>query len=389
MITKIAVENYRSIRRLVIPLTRLNVITGPNGSGKSNFYRSVRLLAAAASESVVAALAREGGMASTVFAGPESVSRAARGGEAPLQGTVRREAVRLRLGFAGDDFGYSIALGYPPNVPPSAFKFDPEIKAEAIWAGEVCRPAALLVARDRPLVKVRDGRGWKVVAQHVQTFESMFDHLPDAATAPEALQLRGVMRSWRFYDHFRTDIEAPARMPQVGTRTPVLSHDGSDVAAALQTILEIGDEAGLTEAIDDAFPGSRVEIRLHDDGKFALYFTQHGLLRPLSAAELSDGTLRYFLLVAALLTPRPPALMVLNEPETSLHPDLLPALARLIRRASERTQIWVVTHASRLVAALEEDQQCNPVVLEKQLGATTVVGQRPLDEPSWHWPNDS
>ena len=80
---------------------------------------------------------------------------------------------------------------------------------------------------------------------------------------------------------------------------------------------------------------------------------QHGLLRPLKAAELSDGTLRYLLWIAALLSPRPPALMVLNEPETSLHPDLLPALARLIARAARDTQVVVVTHAPALIDALQ------------------------------------
>src|SRR5512143_776327 len=107
--------------------------------------------------------------------------------------------------------------------------------------------------------------------------------------------------------------------------------------------------------------------------------TQHGLLRPLGTAELSDGTLRYFLLIAALLTPRPPALMVLNEPETSLHPDLLPALGRLIIRASAESQVWVVTHPTRLIAALEEDTGCNSIVLDKSNGETTIAGQRPLD----------
>ena len=89
---------------------------------------------------------------------------------------------------------------------------------------------------------------------------------------------------------------------------------------------------------------------------------------PLSAAELSDGTLRYLLLVAALLTPRPPSMMVLNEPETSLHPDLLPALARLIRHAAQHCQVWVVSHAPRLVAALEEDEACHSIRLEKISG---------------------
>ena len=112
-------------------------------------------------------------------------------------------------------------------------------------------------------------------------------------------------------------------------------------------------------------------------GRFDLELNAHGLLRPLSAAELSDGTLRYLLLVAALLSPRPPSLMVLNEPETSLHVDLLPALARLIARASEHTQIVVVTHARKLVEALTTTG-AQPLCLVKDFGATTLEGVGPL-----------
>jgi predicted ATPase len=117
-----------------------------------------------------------------------------------------------------------------------------------------------------------------------------------------------------------------------------------------------------------------------------LEFHQPGLLRPLSAAELSDGTLRFLLWVAALLTPRPPALMVLNEPETSLHPDLLPSLARLIAQAAAQSQVWVVSHASRLVAALSETKDCNAIVLDKPHGETEVMGQGLEDVPVWRWP---
>ena len=133
--------------------------------------------------------------------------------------------------------------------------------------------------------------------------------------------------------------------------------------------------------------GARLSIAPLKGGRLAIEFYQEGLLRPLSAAELSDGTVRYLLLVAALLTPRPPSLMVLNEPETSLHPDLLLALARLIIRASEQCQVWVVSHARRLISALQEDEECNCIVLEKTLGQTGVVGQRVLDEPAWYWPD--
>lgn len=113
---------------------------------------------------------------------------------------------------------------------------------------------------------------------------------------------------------------------------------------------------------------------------------QHGLLRPLSMAEISDGTLRYLLWIAALLTPRPPELMVLNEPETSLHPDLLPALARLIVRASERCPMIVVSHAKPLIEALTQQSACHSIVLEKDFGETKISGANRLNTPTWHWP---
>src|SRR4030095_1724057 len=165
----------------------------------------------------------------------------------------------------------------------------------------------------------------------------------------------------------------PARLPQIGTHTPVLSNDGSDLAAALQTIQEIGNPAALNEAVADAFPGSGISI-LNIEGRFEIAMHQHGLLRPLKAAELSDGTLRYLLWIAALLTPRPPGLLVLNEPETSLHPDLLPALGRLIANAAERSQVLVVTHAAKLIQELEEHEDCNSIRLKKEFGETRLVG---------------
>jgi predicted ATPase len=398
MLNTLAVANYRSIKKLVIPLGRLNLITGPNGSGKSNLYRALRLLAETAQGGVVNALAREGGLDSTFWAGPETLSRRMRNGEVPIEPTVSQGVKRLRLGFAGEDFGYSISLGLPDSnghfmLPghrwpiPSRFSLDPQIKRECLWAGAFYRPASLLVDRDGPMIRARANRKWDVLAQHTPMFDSLFDQVGSLRSSPEVLEMREFIRRWRFYDHFRSDADAPARQPQLGTRTPVLHHDGRDLAAALQTIIEIGDQEALQAAISDAFPGARLNIEPLSGGRFAIEFFQEGLLRPLSAAELSDGTLRYLLLVAALLTPRPPTLMVLNEPETSLHPDLLPALARLIIRASEQCQVWVVSHARRLISALQQDPDCNCIVLEKNLGQTGIVGQRMLDEPAWHWPD--
>src|SRR6266700_2732271 len=288
-------------------------------------------------------------------------------GEHPVQGGPRREPVALRLGFAGDDFGYAIDLGFP-TPSASAFQFDPEIKTECIWHGPTLRPATQLVERRGPIARIRRASGeWETIAKDVPRFESMLERIADPQQAAEVLMLRDQIRHWRFYDQFRVDSESPARRTQIGTYTPVLGQDGGDLAAALQTILEIGDAPILANAISDAFPGSGLEVR-GTDGGLSVFLHQHGLLRPLSAAELSDGTLRYLLWAAALLTPRPPELMVLNEPETSLHPDLLPALSRLILAAAKNTQIIVVSHAPLLIEELTASNLCTRLHLEKDFG---------------------
>ena len=109
------------------------------------------------------------------------------------------------------------------------------------------------------------------------------------------------------------------------------------------------------------------------------------MLPPLKAAELSDGTLRYVLLVAALLTPRPPGLLVLNEPETSLHPDLLPALARLasvppgVRRCSScRTPPASSTRCSGSPSARRSSSTRRSVKLASNADE--------LSKPPWEWP---
>jgi predicted ATPase len=387
----LAIENYRSLRRLVLPLTSLNVVTGANGSGKSSLYRSLRLLADGARNGMVAALAREGGLPSTLWAGPEVIGRAVRDGRYPVQGTASRgQSVALRLGFGEDDFGYAIDLGLPTETAAAtAFSRDPVIKRECIWSGPILRPSTVLCDRLGGFVRVRgDDGGWSAPFP-IREYDSMLSEFADPERAPELVSLRDRIRSWRFYDQFRTDLGAPARGSQIGTRTPVLSHDGSDLAAALQTIREIGDPAAVDAAVDAAFPGSSLRIAAVADGRLSVQLHQHGLLRPLEAAELSDGTLRYLLWIAALLSPRPASLLVLNEPETSLHPDLLAPLGQLISQAAARTQIITVSHARPLidaVTAAADSTALTAIELVKEFGETGVRDREPFDGPSWAWP---
>lgn len=384
MILTLAISGYRSIRDLRVELNALNVVTGANGSGKSSFYRALQLLAQVAQGGAISSLAAEGGLTSTLWAGPENFSRAMKSGQQPVQGTVRKNPISLKLGFGSDDYGYAIDIGLPASVRGSMFNNDPEIKAESLWVGETISRRNEIAIRRGSTIQLRNSEGaLHPVFNHLSTFDSMMTHGQDMRDGIELLMLREKMRKWRFYDHLRTDQDAPARQPQIGTRTPVLSGTGSDLAAALQTILEVGDGAALRDTIEDAFPGTELSIA-NADSYFSIELAQPGLLRPLRATEISDGTLRYLLLVAALLSPRMPDLTILNEPETSLHPNLLAPLARLISRAAANTQLIIVTHSNQLSGELSGAEKCNQIELEKQLGETVV---RDGVQPSWVWPS--
>ena len=383
IISRLCISGYRSLRDIRLELGPLTVVTGANGSGKSSLYRALRLLADIAQGRIIQSLALEGGLPSALWAGPEGFSRSVRQGVHPVEGTVRKGPISLKLGFSSDSYGYAIDLGIPAPVPRSRFGRDPEIKLESLWTGLMLQRANVFAERSGPHVRIRDQKGvWRQAVDDLQTYDSMLTHCGDARAAPELLDLRESMRSWRFYDHFRTDSDAPARRRQIGTRTPVLASDGCDLAAAIATIQEIGAQDELDAAVGDAFPGGSIDV--HDaDGYLEIEMRQHGLLRSLKASELSDGTLRYLLLMAALLTPRPPQLMILNEPETSLHPDLLAPLGRLIAAASARSQVVVVTHAAKLVASMHH-AQARQIVLTKELGETVLTED---DRPGWNWPS--
>ena len=367
-IREVHVTGYRSVRDVRLRLRQINVLTGPNASGKSNLYNSVFLLAKAAQGGFARVIADEGGMPSVLWAGERkgrSIS------------SSRLEPVRMGLGVKTDTFNYDLVCGLPKPYR-SAFDLDPEVKEERVWMEGPRGMKVTFFERnsERAWILDREERLADYSGELLPT-ESVLSQLREPHLYPELSALRAEMNQWRFYHHFRTDHESPLRHPQVGVRTPVLGHDGRDLAAALQTIIEIGQEEDLHDAIRSAFPGASLDID-HDEesGMFAVLLRMPGLKRPLRARELSDGTLRYLCLLAALLSPRPPALLALNEPETSLHPDLYEPLARAMVNAARNSQLWVVTHSQRLAELVEQYSGEEPIRLELSGGETKVMGQK-------------
>ena len=368
MLESLHIRGYRSLEDVRFPLSPLTVVTGANGTGKSNLYRSLQLLARAARGELARAIVEEGGMPSVLWSGQRR--------------RLRQPArVQVSLAVQTDTFGYTLECGLP-TPRETLFRRDPDVKTERAWLGRASRPSMLFLERDHASASLRTAEGERQdYAGDMEPTETALAQIQDARRFPDVAVVRGHFLRWRFYHHFRVDPESPMRQPRPSTFTPSLASDGADLAAALQTIREIGDVTALDAAVDRMQPGARLEIvDMEGNGWLDVRLHSRGLLRPLDIRELSDGTVRYLSLVAALLSPRPAPLLAFNEPESSLHPDLLSPLASLFVAAAQHSQIWVTTHSDRLARALTEATGRRPIRLKLENGATRIVGQNLMGE---------
>lgn len=357
-IRRMQVDGYRSLVDVTLDLDRITVIAGPNGSGKSNLYKALRLAHAAGGGRLARTIVRDGGMESIVHAAP------------------RRGEPKVELAIELDDLVYEVVLATVGRGGPGqgiAFPLDPVIVSEQILLPGPGKRRVDLLDRAGTTAFVRDDEGNRVTfAASFHPSESVLAQLVDARQYPELAYVRDTFRSMRFHHQVRTDDEAPGRQPSLATRTPTVADDGSDLAAALRTIQEEGERDLLAACVAGAFDGARLAVASAGSGRLEVGLTTPGLRRPLTAAELSDGQLRFLHLAAILLSPRPPGLVVLNEPESSLHLDLLPALAELVAVAADTTQVVVTTHAARLASALLDHEGAVGFELELGGGQTSL-----------------
>lgn len=379
VIREVGVAGYRSLRAIRFPVGPLTVFVGANGVGKSNLYRSLQLLQAAAAGTLARELAAEGGMESALWAGPRRVGQPARirlSADLAVGHDDREQGELASDVHPGLTFSYEHEIGLP-KVTDAAFQLEPQIKQETLVAQGGRRPLRLL-ERAGPRATALDDKGRKQpFALHLLASETALAAMQDAARFPEIDSVRRTMLDWRFYHDLRSDRGSPLRQPCLAVTTPTLSSDGADLAAVFATLVHIrGDTADLDRAIDDAFPGARLVVPPPGrTASFGLMFPDYPK-RVFEAGELSDGTLRYLALAGALLGYRLPGFIALNEPEASLHPELLAPLARMIVRAAARSQIWVVTHSETLAQAFADHGGITPRTVIKRSGETWIDGLR-------------
>jgi predicted ATPase len=374
-IRHIEIAGYRSLRQIRFPVGGLTVFVGANGVGKTNLYHALQLIQAAAAGTLARELAAEGGMESALWAGKRTATKPVRIRLAVELGPDGAATPSQSADGTGS-YSYEIEAGLCAPTD-AAFALEPQIKEEKLVFRGSRRPQTLLERRGPVAFALDDADTRHMVDKDLMASETMLGALQDAGRFPDIDLVRRTMLSWRFYHDLRTDRASPLRQPCLAVTTPTLASDGSDLAAVFATLFHIRQDAGdLTRAIDDAFPGARLSVPPPDrTASFGLVLPDYPQ-RVFEAGELSDGTLRFLALAGALLGYRLPAFVALNEPEASLHPELLEPLARLIIRAAERTQIWVVTHSEKLAAAFAEFGGVQPREVIKRGGETWIEGLR-------------
>ena len=353
-----------------LPLEPLNVLIGPNGSGKSNLLEAIALLKAVPRD-IFEPLSQKGGLREWLWKGPapqtsatiEAMFHYPWGGELRHSFTLghadgRSELTDEQIQPVGEVADKRAALAYyrPPRDPATeAF-----LRAKSPDATNPDATGSLLAhfledgihfrsdyLPNRSLVSAANPKDYPALWYLHQQYEAI-----------------RLFRDWSFGPH--AELRQPA---SAHDRPDFLNERGTNLATVLSNFR--GDnKRRLISALQKLYDGI-VDIRCAVVGGTVTLFLEESGNREIPVTRLSDGTLRYLCLLSILLHPEPPPLVVIEEPELGLHPDVLPTLTDLLLSASERTQLIVTTHSDVVVDALTDTPQ-SVVVCEKHDGQTEM-----------------
>jgi predicted ATPase len=397
---RLKVHNYKSLRSIDFSPTPFSVLIGPNASGKSNFANSIHFLSEVYTHGLELAISRKGGYENIAF-------RKQRRTKAGIEFHLAME------GSVADIFRTSFAMkraGFPQGLVRYAHTFvidtpDTGIKAEfsvtderfdvyysrtehGPWA-QVTAFTAAEGAAPR-LTKMIDSP----VSNELERRFSMYsDELFESIVGKQelfinALPLRSIFRPFTSAaSQFAVYQLSPIalRQPGVPTPNPALGTAGENLPALVDWLRRKHEKSWKTviSGMRDVLSGlDEVNVQYLHTKALGLFFSEHGAGRPWSADEVSDGTIQSLALFVGAADPRS-SLLVMEEPENSVHPWIIRALVARLRSISETKNVIVTTHSPVLI------DMVNPIeawILSRHDGETTM--RRLIDiDPSIkkHW----
>jgi predicted ATPase len=343
MIQRIRIEGYRSLKDVTWTPGKLNVVIGPNASGKSNLLRALALLHRSALGKLPEDILREGGMGSILWDGQV--------------GSLGWSLTADRIEHGGTDEQLSVAydLKLSRLGTTSAYRVENELVASHTKSGQVAKlltrePLASRIEESPPYL-YSHGSAWPEEQTTLSFMNSMTGHI-----------LLGVFReawlgSWQIFQDLQVGQDSEIRKAAVSRLESRVATNGSNLVPFLHTLYSSNRDfkndvdMSMRAAFGDDF--EELSFPPAADQLVQLRLRWRSLKNDQSAASLSDGTLRFLLLVAILANPQPGKLIAIDEPETGSHPSMLPVVADLAYQAADRTQVVFSTHSPQFLDAFK------------------------------------
>lgn len=357
LLKSITLEGFLSFgpKAVTIPLTSLNVLIGPNGSGKSNLVEALSVLRAVPKD-LPLPIRQGGGVKDWLWREGSAGADAARLEVLLFEGQVATPAVRYRLVFGAEGGSFTVLDERVENESPE------EGGLAHFYFG---------YENGRPILNARHERR-ELQRADIDPTQSILSQRRDPEAYPELTRLADLLRRILIYRNWQFGPDSSVRRScRADVRTDPLSESLDNLPARLAVLLgRPAVKRRLIELLHELAPGFDDLVVVPEGGALQLYLTEGN--RSVPAHRLSDGTLRYLCLLAILLDPDPPPLVVIEEPELGLHPDILPTLRDLMVAASEKTQLIVTTHSTQMVDAMT-DHADSVLVCEKTDGPTVMT----------------
>ena len=342
-ITQLDIEGFRSLRKVSWVPGDLNVIIGPNGTGKSNLLRFMELISISAQGRLGKYIQSLGGMDPIVWDGVATAIKFAME-TTPEGGELGPERYELGLARLGAGSSYKVDKELLINshklrrgVERNPFKFLERVAKTAVIFDErehTFTTPEEFVSDEESLLSIASGPF--ISNNYIPPFQRW-------------------LSSIAVYHDLHTNKDASVRQPAISRMEKRVDPDGQNLISVLHT-LYTGDrnfKKDINSAMRAAFGDDFDELVFPpaSDQRIQMRIRWKSLKREQSAAELSDGTLRFLFLLTVLASPSPAPIIAIDEPETGLHPAMLPLVAEYAVDAATRSQVILTTHSPQFLDA--------------------------------------
>lgn len=371
-IQNLTVHNFRSLVNVKIPLHPLNVVIGPNGSGKTALMEVLLLLQRGSQKELSTFFYDRGGF-QAVFSQKDSRSSSS--------------VLGVKVDLTNSHTESSGHSEYTIGLQSTGYGFE--------------------VAEESYRTQNNAGRQYQIAFEYSsaatnseESFKALFDllGLPELTTSEMILSqvsavgrehlrtippLKKFFSGASYYQPIDVATRSPVRLPQALTPASMPGAQGESLYSALYN-LRIHDPQlfeRLLAIVLQAFPGfKRFDFPVVGAGQVTLAWHDQCCSQPFYPNQLSEGTLRFLWLLTLVVTAPRASLLLIDEPETSLHPELLRILALLLQEAALETQVIVATHSSDLISWLQPDEV---LIADKADGLTRFTWADTLNLQNW------